>query len=80
MIGHKDLIELSKMTGWNLLNPNNKGLSRYCPQIVYGNRDDCKNFCCLWWSDYHCSFFLCCKVNGKGVYRESGKENERKEE
>lgn len=70
MIDNKDLIELSLKTGWNLLNPNNNKNIAYCPQIVYGNREDSRNFCCLWWSDFDNTLKLCCKVNGLHVFND----------
>ena len=70
MIDHKDLIELSLKTGWNLLNPGNNRNNSFCPQIVYGNREDRKNFCCLWWCDIDMTFKLCCVVNGLHVFND----------
>ena len=70
MIDHKDLVELSLKTGWNLLNPDNNRNNSFCPQIVYGNRDDRRNFCCLWWNDFEKTFKLCCIVNGLHVFND----------
>ena len=66
----KDLVDLSEKTGWNLLNPNNNKLFTWCPQIVFGNRNDDKTLCCLWWSDFDKVFKLCCKVNGRYIFND----------
>lgn len=65
-----DLVELSEKTGWNLLNPYGNKNNQFCPQIVYGNRDDRRNFCCLWWNDFEKTFKLCCVVNGRHVFND----------
>ena len=69
-IDHSALDELSKKTGWNLLNPYGNRNNQFCPQIVYGTREDRRNFCCLWWSDMDTTFKLCCVVNGLHVYND----------
>lgn len=67
---YTDLLELSKITGWKLLNPNNNHTSRFLPQITYGDRNDERNFACCWWDNSLSIFRLAATVDGKVLYRD----------
>ena len=65
-----DLFELSKKTGWKIINPNNDKYEHFCPQISYNDRSDDKNIACIWWDDNLNMYRLCCIVEGKTVYND----------
>ena len=65
-----DLAELSKLTGWQILNPENKMGCRWCPQITYNGREDPNNFASLWWNSWDKKFRFACKVEGRKIYND----------
>ena len=51
-----DLAELSRLTGWQILNLENNMGCRWCPQITYNGREDPNKFAC--------------KVEGRKIYKD----------
>ena len=65
-----DLQKLGELTGWNVLIPKGLNVIRYLPQIVYGTREDHKNFACIWWDDDYELYRLAAKVNGRHIFND----------
>lgn len=66
MLDIKNLEELSNATGWNII----RGSNTYCPQVVYGNREDDRNFLCCWWNGEKFKYLLCGKVEGRYIFND----------